>query len=134
MVQRILQHRRIAMVILRRDEHEPVCGAHFLRHGSAAGSYWPDAGGMGLSMKGSGPVAQVDQLKGCFAAPGGAFHEPASDGLTLAPLSGAAEDDENVRLHTCTPGTVVVIVDDCSIDEQGVSQRDTAAIEPSPHA
>lgn len=95
-VERVLQRRRIAPIILRRNEHEAVGFGHFSAPGaSVLEDVVAEGRNAGLVVHGQRPVLQVHHFELCRNGGAADFGHPFRDLRTQAPRPRAADDDEH---------------------------------------
>ncbi len=108
LVERVLQHRRVAVVVLGRDDHVAVGGVDLLRPACDLGRVFAAAARRrgDLLVEGHRVVAQVDRLDAEILAPGQASERPAGGFLAEATLPCGAEDQLDAGRLRCDGATL----------------------------
>src|SRR5579859_1660832 len=99
MVERVLEHRWVAVVVLRGDEHIAVGRGHLIGPGSRGHIVLAKGWRHGAFEEGQWPILEVNQLKVGVRPLARALRDPAGNRCALPVLARAAQDNQNLRCH-----------------------------------
>jgi DNA-binding MarR family transcriptional regulator len=96
MIQRVLQWRRIAPIVLRRDEHEGIAGGNLAAPGASVRERVIAAGRHGgFIVHRQRPILEVDDFQNAPHAAAAYLHHPLGDLWANSPRTQAADDDKD---------------------------------------